>query len=80
MQIFSKTVKFDGTENADIVLAVKCTGVVFLIENRGPATIHISDIGPVSPEKFLVIGDVDEVAIHPPGQFTTVDINAYLRP
>lgn len=80
MQILSRTVNFDGTEQSNVIIAVNCKNVVFTIENRGPATIHINGVCKLDPGRFVVLGEFDEIALEPPAQFATVDVLAYLKP
>jgi hypothetical protein len=80
MQILSKTIKLTGTEREDIVIGIKLgPGLVIVLENRGPATVQVKDIGPIEPNRFVIIGEMDELKIHPPGQLTTVDVTAFTK-
>jgi hypothetical protein len=80
MQILNRTIKLSGTEKADIPVGMKVhEGLVFVIENRGPGQISIREVGVVEPNSFIVLGGVEEILIHPPSQFTTVDVTVYTK-
>jgi hypothetical protein len=79
MQIFNRSIKLTGTEKQDIWVAKSTEGIVIVVENRGPGDIEVKDIGAVEPNRFVVIGSMDEVMIHPPSQFATVDITVFTK-
>jgi len=80
MQIISKTVKLTGTEKEDIPIGLKVgEGLVFVLENRGPAPVHIFEVGPLEPNRFVVIGGMDQIKLHPPNQFSTIDVTVFTK-
>jgi len=80
VQILAKTIKLTGAENAEIVIGVKVSeGLVFILENRGPGTVDVVDIGPLEPNSFVVIGGLDMIKISVPTQFTSLDVTVFTR-
>ena len=79
MQILSKTLKMTGTEKQDILIgtSLKEQNVVFVLENKGPATIGIKGIGKLPAHRFVVIGGVDELTVHPPSQLNSLDLTVF---
>ena len=62
MQITSKTIRLTGTEKSDLIIAHNVQdGLVFVLENRGPGVINIFGLGPIEPNRFVVIGSAKQL-------------------
>ena len=80
MRILTKTVKLTGAENTETVVGMKVSeGLVFVLENRGPGTVDVVDIGPIEPNSFVVIGGLDIIKISAPTQFTSLDVTVFTK-
>ena len=78
MQILNRSLKLSGGEKEDILIGIKInTGVVIVLENRGPAMVEIVDVGVLEPNKFVIIGPIEAIKLHSTGQFTTIDVTAF---
>jgi hypothetical protein len=78
MQILNRTLKLSGAEKEDILIGCNINqGVVIVIENRGPSSVDIVDVGMLEPNKFILIGSLDSIKLRSTGQFTTVDVTAF---
>ena len=78
MQILNRTLKLTGGETSDVVIGVNLKqGVVTVLENRGPSTVDIVDIGPLDANRFMIIGSMEIIKLRSQGQFTTVDVTAF---
>jgi hypothetical protein len=80
MQILNRSLKLSGTEQEDILVGINIAqGLILVIENRGPSSINVVDIGELEPNRFIIIGSAESVKIQSKGQFSTVDISAFLK-
>jgi hypothetical protein len=81
MQILNKTLKLTGTEKEEIAIGFNVAeGLVFVLDNRGPSAVELREIGRLEANRFVVIGGIQELRIHPPEQFTAIDISVFTRP
>jgi hypothetical protein len=78
MQILNRTLKLTGGETSDVVIGVNIDqGVVIVLENRGPSSVDIVDIGPLGANRFVIIGSMKIIKLRSQGQFTSVDVTAF---
>jgi hypothetical protein len=78
MQIFTRTINIDDNEKDEILIALNVRqGVGIIIDNHGPGTIDIKDVGIILPNRFIVIGSAGEVKIKSTGGPSSVEVSVF---
>lgn len=79
MQVLERSIRLSGTEQEDLLIGVNIGNrTMVVLENRGPGTVDIVDVGELPPNRFVLIGPIGAIKVQPPSQFAVIDVKVFM--